>query len=124
MDKVVHFEVPTDDINRAKKFYSEVFDWEIKPIPEAGYDMITTIPTGENRIPVEPGAINGGLMKRHKAGEPITIVINVNSIDEYLKKIEASGGKTLVKREKVKDLGFYGRFEDTEGNMVGLWEDT
>lgn len=124
MDKVVHFHIPVDDMNRAKKFYSKIFGWEIK---ETGmgmdYSLATTTPTDEEGMPKEPGGINGALYKRESADECPSIIINVPSIDEYLGKIKKAGGKVVWEKEPVGDFGFYAQFADTEGNSLGLWED-
>jgi len=42
--RVVHFEVPYDDAERARAFYGEVFGWKIQPIPEMSYDIVSTGP--------------------------------------------------------------------------------
>ena len=64
--RVVHFEVPFDDADRARAFYRDVFDWEIQPVPEMGYNMVSTGPVGEQG-PTEPGYIGGGMMQRQAA---------------------------------------------------------
>lgn len=68
MDKVVHFEIPVDDLDRAKKFYSSIFGWELQYYQFAGgmtYTGVRTVPVDEKTyMPKEPGAINGGMMKR------------------------------------------------------------
>ncbi len=124
MDKVVHFHIPVDDMARAKKFYKNIFGWEIK---ETGmgmdYQLVTTTPTDEEGMPLEPGGINGALYKKEEPDEAPSVVINVPSIDDYLKKIEKAGGKIIWKKEPVGDFGFYATIEDTEGNVIGLWED-
>jgi uncharacterized protein len=56
------------------------------------------------------------------AGKAPNIVIDVASIDEALRKVEAAGGKTVSERMAVGDMGFAGYFTDTEGNLMGLWE--
>ncbi len=50
------------------------------------------------------------------------ITINVDSIDEAVKKIEASGGKMVGEKGEVPDMGYYAYFKDSEGNVMGLWE--
>ncbi len=40
MDKVVHFEIPAEDMARAKKFYLSVFNWEMNSIPDLDYTII------------------------------------------------------------------------------------
>ena len=59
MNKVIHFEIPVDDVERAKKFYGSIFGWQLKDEPEMDYVMVTTVETGEHG-PKVPGAINGG----------------------------------------------------------------
>ena len=124
MDKVIHFEIPFDDEERASKFYQEVFGWRIDRIPEMNYSMVTTVATDQKMTPKEPGAINGGLMKRDSehAGEHPVIVIDVKSIDEYIKKVEGAGGKVVMPKLQVGDMGLYARVEDTEGNVIGIWQ--
>ena len=65
MDKVVHFEIPYDDRERASDFYASVFGWEVNHMPEMQYTIAMTTPVDEQQQqPTEPGAINGGLMER------------------------------------------------------------
>ncbi len=127
MDKVVHFEIPADDLGRAKKFYSSIFGWELEDYPMPGgmkYTGIRTVAVDEKtRMPKEPGAINGGLMERSKAVNSPVFAINVNSVDEYIKKIEGAGGKTISTKVEISGMGFYAYVADTEGNVIGLWED-
>jgi predicted enzyme related to lactoylglutathione lyase len=119
--KVVHFELPADDQNRAKTFYAEAFGWDLADVPGMAYTMVTTTPSGD-RGPTEPGAINGGMAGR---GGPITapvITIDVDDIDTALATVERLGGKTVQGRMPVGEMGFTGYFSDTEGNVVGLWQ--
>lgn len=122
MDKVVHFEIPTDNLDRAKKFYQSLFGWQITDIPEMNYTIVNTVAVDQENMPKEAGAINGGLMKRSKPGEQPVIVINVASVEEYLKKVEKAGGKTVMPKMQVGEMGLYARVTDTEGNVIGLWE--
>lgn len=122
MNKVIHFEIPADDLERAKKFYQEIFGWELTDFPEMDYTIVKTVETDEKNMPKEVGAINGGMMKRSSPDENPIIVIEVPSVDEYLAKIEQKGGKTAMPKEKVGDMGLYARVTDTEGNVIGIWE--
>lgn len=123
MDKVVHFEIPADDMARAKKFYHTVFDWEMADVPQMDYAMVTTVSTGEDHMPKERGAINGGMETRKYPGHAPVIVINVSSADEYLKKVEQNGGKMFMPKTAVGNMGYYARVTDTEGNVIGIWEE-
>ena len=64
MDRVVHFEIPVEDISRAEKFYNSIFGWKIQNIPEMGYTLVFTAKTNDKGMNTEVGAINGGMMKR------------------------------------------------------------
>lgn len=123
MDKVVHFEIPVDDLTRAKKFYQKVFGWEINDIPQMEYSTVTTVKTDEKNMPKEPGAINGGMLARDDTGKSPVLVIDVQSVDAYLKKIESAGGKVVLPKIKVGDMGLYARIRDTEGNILGIWQE-
>ena len=126
MDKVVHFEIPVDDAARAKAFYRTTFDWDLNDMDMGGgntYTTVTTTPIDEqSRLPVEPGAINGGLMSRTSDTPVSVITIGVDAIDDALKKIEAGGGSVVQPRTEIPDMGAFAYFKDTEGNVVGLWE--
>ena len=123
MDKVVHFEIPVDDADRARAFYGSAFDWGIQPMEGYDYTVALTTPVDEKtQVPTEPGAINGGLAPRTAETSTPRIVIQVNSIDESLKKIEAEGGRAVAPRAEMPGMGAYAYFKDTEGNLLGLWE--
>lgn len=128
MGKVVHFEIPTDDLERAKSFYSSVFGWELQtmPMPEGGeYTGIKTTDVDEStQMPTEPGAINGGMMGRTEATPSPVITIDVEGIDDALKEIEAAGGSTVAPRTAIPGMGAFAYFKDSEGNVMGLWETT
>ena len=123
MDKVVHFEIPVDDADRAPAFYGSAFDWGIQPMEGYDYTLTLTTPVDEKtQIPTEPGAINGGLRPRTAETPTPMIVVQVDSIDESLKKVEAEGGSTVSPRAEMPGMGAYAYFRDTEGNVIGLWE--
>lgn len=121
--KVVHFEIPFDDGDRARKFYGDTFGWQLMEMPEMGYTIVMTGPSDPETGPTEAGFINGGMLAR--SDYPSTgpnVVIDVPSIEEALRSIEAAGGKTAAEKMPVGDMGFAAYFVDTEGNVVGLWE--
>jgi predicted enzyme related to lactoylglutathione lyase len=120
--RVVHFEVPFDDGDRARGFYKEVFGWQVQEMPEMGYTMVTSGPSGDQG-PSEPGFINGGMLSRTDgpASGPV-IVIDVDSIEATLEKIGGLGGTTVSPKSPVGDMGFAAYATDPEGNVIGLWE--
>ena len=125
--KVVHFEIPADNLDRAKAFYSPVFGWHLQTMPMAGgeYTSVVTTPVdGQTQLPTEPGAINGGMMQRDESTPAPVITIDVEAIDVALKEIEAGGGTTVTPRTAIPGMGAFAYFKDPEGNVLGLWETT
>jgi predicted enzyme related to lactoylglutathione lyase len=120
--RVVHFEIPFDDGDRARNFYAEAFGWQVQPMPEMDYTMVTSGPSGDTG-PTESGFINGGMLDRGNAPTSApTLAIDVDSIDDTLQKVEKLGGSTVVAKIPVGDMGFTAYFKDPEGNVIGLWE--
>jgi uncharacterized protein len=122
MDKVVHFEIPTDDLSRAKEFYSSVFGWELQTMEEMPYTIVRTTPVDESQMPTEPGAINGGMMQRSAETPGPVLTIGVDSIEASLKQLEAAGGDIVQPKTDIPGMGAFAYAKDTEGNVIGLWE--
>jgi predicted enzyme related to lactoylglutathione lyase len=116
MPRVVHFEIDAKKPERAVKFYEKVFGWKIKKWE--GPVEYYLISTGKE---TEPG-IDGGLSKRTES-EPSTVnTIDVSSVDEFIKKVEANGGKIVRPKRAVIGVGYMAYFEDPEGNVFGIME--
>jgi len=125
MDGVVHFEIPVDDLERAKAFYGTVFDWQPESFPDMNYTTVTTTPIDEQTMrPTSPGAINGGLMNRSKETPSPVVTIGVDSVEEALKKVEAEGGTVITPSTPIPGMGAFGYFTDSEGNVMGLFQST
>jgi predicted enzyme related to lactoylglutathione lyase len=127
MPKVVHFEIPADDVNRAKNFYGSIFGWDLQttPMGDGEYTSVLTTPVDDQtRMPTEPGAINGGMMERTSDVPAPVITIDVEGIDQALSQIEAAGGSTVTPRTPIPGMGAFAYFKDSEGNVLGLWEST
>jgi hypothetical protein len=122
MDKVVHFEIPFDNKARAMKFYAEVFGWKVTDMPDMDYVMAETAAMDERRMPKEPGAINGGLFPRPREAPAPTIYLDVKSIDEAIRKVEAHSGRLVTPKTPIPGMGAYARVADCEGNIIGLFE--
>ena len=120
--KVVHFEIPYDDGERARRFYQEAFDWQLQEMPGMEYTLVVSGPSSDTG-PSEPGFINGGMLARGESAAPSPVVVmDVPSIDDALATIERLGGSTVVPKQPVGEMGFTAYVKDTEGNVVGLWE--
>lgn len=127
MSKVVHFEIPAEDLERARSFYGSVFGWQLQtmPMPGGDYTMVITTPVDEQtQLPTEPGSINGGMMQRDERISSPVITIDVEGIDDALTEIENRGGTTVTSRTAIPGMGAFAYFKDPEGNVLGLWETT
>ena len=120
--RVVHFEVPFDDADRARGFYRDVFDWQIQPMPEMDYNMVSTGPSGDEGMPSEPGFIGGGMLQRQPPVTVPVLTLQVDDIDATFVSIEKHGGTPLGEKMAVGDMGFAAYFNDSEGNLMGLWQ--
>jgi uncharacterized protein len=124
MDKVNHFEIPVDKLDRAKKFYKSTFGWNMIDIPDMNYTMLHTGKTDEKGMIEEKGVINGGMMKRGNQIKSPVITITVENIDKSIKIVKKNGGKLLIDKMVVGDMGLSAYILDSEGNVIGLWQNT
>lgn len=122
MDKVVHFEIPTDDLSRAKEFYGSVFGWDLQTMEEMDYTIVRTTPVDEQQMPTEPGGINGGMMKRSAETPTPVLTIGVESVDDSLRQVDGGGGQVVRPKTDIPGMGSFAYVKDTEGNVIGLWE--
>ncbi|WP_411373980.1 VOC family protein [Arthrobacter sp. MPF02] len=122
MGGVVHFEIPADDQERAKKFYQDVLGWRIDPVPGMDYNMVVTTPMDESTGQPEPGAINGGMFAREADLKTPVITVDVPDINATLQTVESMGGAVVKPKETIPGMGSFAYFRDTEGNVMGLWE--
>jgi predicted enzyme related to lactoylglutathione lyase len=128
MPTIVHFEIPADDIERSKKFYTDLFGWKIERWPGTDSDnsssssnsieywLVTTTDEKGNK------ALGGGMMKRQGRQQPIINYIDVKSVDEYSLKVQQLGGKVHVPKIAVSGMGYLAVCLDTENNAFGIWE--
>ena len=113
MPRVIHFEIPSDKLERAVNFYKEAFGWEImKWEGPVDYWLVTTGPD------TEPG-IDGRIMKRME-GQATTNTIGVPSVDEFIRKIIKAGGKVISQKLAIPGIGWQAYCLDTEGNAFGI----
>jgi len=116
MSRIVHFEIPADDPERAIKFYEKVFDWQIEKWD--GPIEYWLIMTGEEDKP----GIDGGLARREDPTTGVENTIDVKDLDASLANVKTNGGKVIRPRIAVPGVGWMAYIKDTEGNVFGLME--
>ena len=118
MPTIVHFDIATDDPERARRFYEGLFDWKMESPPGmTDYYLIETKDLNGKQ------SVGGGLGKRGEPGQRITSYIGVSSVDDYVTKVEKLGGKVIQSKMTVPGWGYLAICFDTEDNMFGLWQE-
>lgn len=117
MNRVVHFEICTDDPEAVRPFYENVFSWKFQKIgAPLDYSLVTT---GDDK---EPG-INGGLARPREGQSPGTLnTLRVSSLEYTVKTIEQHGGKICVPQMGIPKVGWLAYAEDPAGNVFGILE--
>lgn len=114
MNRFIHFELATDDVEKTAQFYREVFGWQIQkwdgPID---YWLVTN---GDETTP----GINGGLMPAGGEFRGTINTIGVADIDSVLVKIRAFGGEIVMPKDAIPGVGYQAYFKDNSGVIVGL----
>ncbi|WP_425390770.1 VOC family protein [Ekhidna sp.] len=115
-NRLIHFAIHTEDLERAKGFYEKVFNWGFRAYGPSDFAQITDEDS-------ENGELIGALQSRtyspvedHVLGFECTI--GVENVDEIIAKVEQSGGKVVMPKTAIPHVGWIAKFLDTEGNLV------
>ena len=130
MPTVVHFDIPSDNLERTKKFYTELFGWKMDKMlgtDQREYWMFSTTTNDRGNSSSGGGGgeqqtVSGGMMERQMPQEPIMIYIGVDSVTQYSNKVERLGGKVIKQKTEVPNYGWFAICTDTENNGFALWE--
>jgi uncharacterized protein len=106
MSSIVHFEIPAEDLQRARTFYTELFGWKFEGIQGMDYMLVDTYGLG------------GGMVKRMHPDQQIFVQIGVPSVDEYSAKVEKLGGKIIAPKTAIPGMGYFVICMDTENNVL------
>jgi predicted enzyme related to lactoylglutathione lyase len=120
---VSHFEIPARDLERAARFYREVFGWTVEPVAWEGHPYYKVRGSAK---PAEGGGklgIDGGLLPADPGTPHPLLVIHVSGapLETWLDRITAAGGTLDLPAAPVGTMGAFARFRDPEGNLLGLW---
>lgn len=121
---VVHFEMPAKDKTRVSKFYTEAFGWQMTQLGNdmGNYVLAGTTPVDENRMAINPGAINGGFFeyKDEEGFNAPHVVIQVENLNESMEAVKKAGGQITSDKMPIQGIGMYVSIKDSEGNNVGM----
>ncbi|HEY4516945.1 MAG TPA: VOC family protein [Candidatus Paceibacterota bacterium] len=132
MNRVVHFEIHATDVAAMKKFYSDVFGWEMQQMggEYSNYVLVMTGPGPDEMakgVKMEDLGINGGMMTRNAAKAPegvgpnaFVCIVGVDNIDTYYDKAKAAGGIVAMDKMDVPHVGKLAYFKDPDGNLFGI----
>lgn len=122
MPNIGYFEIPADNVPRAKKFYSSLFGWTIGPTAMPGSMPAEAeymdVKCGE---PMENTLAMGGMYKRQMPMTPFTAYVVVEDYKKVRAQVVKLGGKILHEME-VEGVGPTAVIQDTEGNVIGFWQ--
>ncbi len=115
MPKIVHFEIPVDDPDRATAFYRDTLGWEITQFGDQPYWLVRAGAADE------PGA-DGALVGREELHRTPVLVAGVEDLDEVLSRIQQSGNRVVQGRLPIPGVGWSAYVVDSEGNTIGLFQ--
>jgi uncharacterized protein len=124
MANIAYFEIPADNVDRAKHFYHALLGWKIAPTKTPMDPAMTASMEYQDVITgdAKEGTMNmGGMYKRQMTEQIINYVV-VDDVDKALAKVEKLGGKIVVPKKEIKSVGVIAVIQDTEGNAIGLWK--
>lgn len=131
-NRIVHFEIHSENPEKAAKFYSDIFGWDIKEWVFPGVEM-----KNENRYwfvmtaekDSKEAGINGGMLFRRGSapakGQPVNAfvcTVQVESFDKTAEKIMSAGGTVALPKMAIQGMAWQGYFIDLDGNIFGVHE--
>ena len=114
-NKVRYIEIPTDNVEETKEFYSKMFGWEYEKSKEE---------EGENEEKywlIKNAGIKGAITSKREHNQTPTFYIMVESIDDFIAKSQHRGAKVIVNKTEISE-GFYATLQDQQKNTFGLWQ--
>jgi predicted enzyme related to lactoylglutathione lyase len=109
---IVHFEIGCRNREKTQDFFANLFDWSIEV-----QGPVAMINTG-----AESGIQGHISVPGHDPHNYTLVYVEVDNLENYLKKAEGLGGKMLIPPTEIPEAGSFAWFADPEGNPVGLWK--
>ena len=112
----IHVELNTTDVDKAKSFYSKLFDWEMEDMQMGPSGTYTVIKVGEGT--------GGGLLKNPMPGVPSfwLAYVLVDDIGAATQKAASLGARIVKDSIEVPDMGWLSIIQDPTGAALGLWQ--
>lgn len=115
-NKLVHFAIHIDDMDRAKDFYGEVFEWGFNSYGPSDFLQIRADQSSN-------GDLIGALQSRQYSPVKEKLIglectIAVENVDEIVQRVENKGGQILMPKTAIPYVGWIAKFLDTEGNLI------
>lgn len=121
--RICWFDIPVDNTERSKKFYSTLFGWKIEKdthvSPNAPEYYMISLPGQQGSAP----HFLGGMIKRQNPQHSIIVYIDVPSIDTYMNQVKKLGGQVVTEKTTIPNWGYFAICKDTENNAFALWEE-
>lgn len=109
--KVVHFEIVGKDGKKLQNFYSKLFDWKIDANNSMNYGQVSAADAG----------LGGGIAPAQpEEANRVTVYVEVDDLNGFLKTAEGLGGRTIMPPTDVPGGPSIAMFTDPEGNVAGL----
>lgn len=109
-NQVAHFEIPADNVENLKNFYSSLFGWQFERGETQGYYMIKN------------AGISGALTQKESPQQLSTQFVRVKSIQDYISKAKQLGARVVKDKQEISE-GYYAVLEDPQKNSIGIWQD-
>jgi uncharacterized protein len=125
---ITHFEVYVDDIERAKKFYRDVFGWAYQDMGDELNNYVIVYPSGEITEGPATHGINGGMLKRPgpapssdtAAPNAYVCMVTIADIDAALERAVTAGARIDMPIMDVPSVGRLAYIRDSEMNLIGV----
>ncbi len=113
------FEISVANFDRAKKFYSAIFEYDM-PVQDMGEFLMGYLPSTDTPNSVG-GAICASDFHKPSATGAIVYLNGGNDLTTILNRIEHAGGKIITPKTQITpEIGYMAFFTDSEGNTLAL----
>lgn len=114
--RLVHFDIPVDDLDKMAGFYRAVLGWKIEPYGSEfpGYNMIDPTPGDDSEV-------KGGMGGKGTPGQVPMNYYETDDLEATNQLVRDNGGQVIVERMTVPAMGNFSVCLDPEGNVFGNW---